>query len=444
MKILLIQPPRWNKSLSLLIGDQEPLNLETIAGMLSQHEVKLLDMRFDEDKLLSTLETYNPDIVGITTVTCEYNNSCEVLQKVKSYSCSILTVVGGVHATLVPEDFNRDFVDVVVLGEGEITFKELAEAYELKCDLSAVKGIALKKNGRLFFTEKRELIEDLNSISLPNRALTREHRQFYSRGRFHPIASIYSTKGCPYRCSFCCTWITSGKKFRTRGVDIFIKDLANIEEYYIIITDDNTIHDNRYSEELFKAVDTSGIKKEYQFFGRTDTIVKNPALLEKWRRVGLKRLLIGVEHLSDKRLRSVNKGTTQAINKKALEILRDLDIDIIAYFIVEPDFEKKDFDAITRYCNEMQLSDPVFTCLTAFPGTLLYHKMKDQLIDENYELFDTLHCLFKTKLPKKLFYEYYLNLYQRAYLNNYNKDSSYADKEIEQLLGLLKKDYDVL
>ncbi|MEJ2665082.1 MAG: cobalamin B12-binding domain-containing protein, partial [Spirochaetia bacterium] len=102
MKILLIQPPRWNFELSFVLGDQEPLGLETIAGMLPQHDIKLLDMRFEQQNLKSIIESFQPDVVGITGVTCEYHKICKVLREIKTISPRILTIVGGVHATLLP------------------------------------------------------------------------------------------------------------------------------------------------------------------------------------------------------------------------------------------------------------------------------------------------------------------------------------------------------
>ena len=133
-------------------------------------------MRFEPDNLMSTLESFNPHIVGITGVICEYYKVCDILKKVKGFSKNILTVVGGTHDTLIPGDYQKDFIEIIVIGEGELTFKELVETYEKKGDLSCIKGIAINKNVKLIYTEKRPLIKDLNKIPLPNRSLTKKHR----------------------------------------------------------------------------------------------------------------------------------------------------------------------------------------------------------------------------------------------------------------------------
>ncbi len=249
--------------MSFVIGDQEPLGLETLAGMLPQHPIQLLDMRFDGPDLDSIIRDFQPEIVGITGVTCEYNKVCEVLTRIKDLSPETLTVVGGAHATLTPEDFNREFVDVVVIGEGEVTFTEIVEAHEKKTDLSQISGIALRRDGKSVLTRKREVMMDLNTLPLPNRKITEAYRRHYSRGTWRPMGSLYSTRGCPYRCTFCCTWIMGDKKFRIRGVDSFIRDLASMDEHYVFVADDNTIHDTKYSMELVQAVKDSGLEKEY-------------------------------------------------------------------------------------------------------------------------------------------------------------------------------------
>lgn len=235
-----------------------------------------------------------------------------------------------------------------------------------------------------------------------------------------------------------------GEKFRIRGVDIFMKDLASIDEYYIFVCDDNTIHDTSYSEQLYNAVKESGTKKEYQFYGRVDTIVRRPDLIEKWRTVGLKRLLVGVEHITDERLRKINKANATNINNQALKILKKLDIETIAYFLIEPDFVKEDFDNLARYCEEMDIPHPIFVCLNAYPGTQLYEDMWDQIVDPNYEKIDVLHCPYKTKLPIKTFYRYYLDLYRRVYLSKIDKETGgYTYEQLEKIFKVFEKDFGI-
>ncbi len=152
MKILLIQPP-LNKNIvgAGILYLSEPLALETIAAGIEQHQVKILDMRI-EPNLEDELSAFSPDIVGCTGLTPDVYTVYSILEKVKKYNNNILTVVGGHHATMMPYDFNREFINVIVIGEGQHTFQELVDTYAQKGDFTQLRGLALPHNGKLTFT----------------------------------------------------------------------------------------------------------------------------------------------------------------------------------------------------------------------------------------------------------------------------------------------------
>ncbi len=441
MKILLIQPPR--RGLSFELGPIEPLGLETIAGCIQNHEIKIIDMRIDTD-LKSNLDNFQPDIVGITSVTAEVNVALRVLQSVKNYCKDILTVVGGVHATMVPEDFNKEFVDIIVIGEGEITFQELVEAYRNRTSFAKVAGLALPGKEQLYFTPSRELIKDLNSVPLPNRVLTGEYRQYYSRGSWRQLGALYSTRGCPFHCNFCCCWMVSNATFRIRGVESFIDDLKSIKEPYIFVADDNTILDFEYCERLYQAVKREGIKKKYEFYGRADVIAKRPDLIEKWKSVGLGLVLVGFEEITDSNLKKYNKNCNVKSNEIAINILKQNEVEIIAYFLIDSDFSKEDFNRLSEYIKIMELTHPMFPILTPFPGTELYKERRHEIINDNYELYDFVHCVFPTKLPEKEFYKCYIELIRETYLSRekaVSKKSVFSNQLVEKEIKILEKEY---
>ncbi|NOX97727.1 MAG: B12-binding domain-containing radical SAM protein, partial [Nitrospirae bacterium] len=107
MKVLLIQPPPNLNTIGVeSIFLNEPLALETVAAGIPHHEVRLLDMRLDSN-LQYQLDTFRPDIIATTAYTVEVYTVNKILQKIKRYNQNILTVIGGHHATMIPEDFNK-------------------------------------------------------------------------------------------------------------------------------------------------------------------------------------------------------------------------------------------------------------------------------------------------------------------------------------------------
>lgn len=411
MKILLIQPPTGETVISEDIYIHEPLALEYIGSGLSKtHQVRILDMRLEEN-LLGVLKAFRPKIVGFTGYTVHVDNIKTLSQKIKEFNSDILVVVGGHHATILPQDFRDPNIDILVIGEGVFTFQEIVNHFENKKKFQGIKGIAINKKFRLIFTESREY-PDLDDIPFPDRKLTQHLRHFYFSEWFQPVASIRTSKGCAFKCNFCSLWKETNRKYLKRDPNKIVEELKEIEESFIFFADDESFIDMKRMDKLADLVQAEGIKKEYFMYSRSDTIVKQPKLFEKWRKVGLVRVLVGFESHREKDLKRYNKRTTTEMNEKAIKILHRLGISIYASFIVHPDFEEKDFDELSNYSKQLKLVTPFFSVLTPFPGSELFEKSKGLETIKQYHLFDLCHSVLPTKLPLKRFYRelYYLYL----------------------------------
>jgi len=432
MKVLLIQPPPNPTTIGVeSIFLNEPLALEIIAAGIPHHEVRLLDMRLNYD-LEHQLDTFQPDIVATTAYTVEVYTVNSILQKVKEYNRNILTVIGGHHATMIPEDFNKEFIDVIVIGEGEITFQELVDTYEKEGNLRKINGLALPQEGTLLFNRARKAIADLDKSPFPNRDLTKEYRNHYARGKWRPLASMMTSRGCPFRCDFCAMWKINEGKYRLRSPESVVKELTIIEEKYIDFADDNTLHDLKRAEKIYNLIKEKGIKKTYKLYARSDAVVRQPDIIEKWKEIGMELILIGFESFRDKELQARNKRNTIRNNEEAIHILQENGVEIAAYFLIDPNYTKEDFDALGDYVEKMNLTHPAFTILTPFPGTDLFEKRYNDLVTHNYEKFDFFHSLFPTKLPEEEFYKHLGNLYRRCYSLNKNKEENILSKEMFQ------------
>ena len=179
--------------------------------------------------------------------------------------------------------------------------------------------------------------------------------------------------------------------------------------------DDNTLDHAENASVLADEIKRRGIKKRYELYGRVDTVVRRPDLVEKWRDVGMELLLLGLEAYDDQALKEMRKRTTTEMNKRAIEICRANGVEVAAYLIVDPAFDHEDFRRLSKYVEENNLTHPVFTILSPFPGTDLYNMVKETLITEGFELIDFFHTVLPTKLRLDEFYEEFLGLYRRAY-----------------------------
>jgi len=414
MKVLLIEPPfSPNQVHSKGLGLAEPLSLEVLAGSLRHHDVRILDMRLDPD-LPRALTDFQPDIVGAGCYTTGVYTTRALFRRVKELAPEVRTVVGGHHATLLPQDFLDESIDVICVGEGEETLRELVDTYEQGGDIGRVPGLALRRDGTLFFTGERPLL-NLDQAPWPNRELVSQYRPHYFRGSWKPIVSLNTERGCPFRCDFCSMWKFNRGKYRVRSAESVVAEIAALRERYVDFIDDNTLHDVRRAEAIADRLKAANLKKQYKAYARSDTIAKHPALVEKWRDIGLKIVLIGLESFKQSDLDSYGKRNTIANNEEAIRILKANDIEICSYFVIRPDWQPEDFQKLMDYVERWELTHPIFTVLTPLPGTEYYEQVRSQLTDDNYEHLDFFHVVLPTAMPLQDFYYAFYRLWKKGY-----------------------------
>lgn len=413
MRVLLIQPES-NDALMDEIFLFEPLALEYLgAGLqLDRHEVRLHDARIEPD-YLSVLAEFQPDLVALTGFTSHLNIVLGMARRIREISPDIKVVVGGHHATVRPEDFNRPEIDVVVIGEGVFTLRELTAALARGTSLQSIPGLAVPYPEGMLFSAPRPYT-DLNLLPLPDRSLTSRYRQRYFSEWFKPLASVRTSLGCTARCNFCALWQITGGNYLRREPESVVAELLTLEEQNVFFCDDESMCDAKRMERLAELIAAAGIRKNYVLYGRVDTIVNHPELFAKWAKVGLKQVFVGMEDFSDKRLAAMNKGTSVAQQRQAVEILRDLKVMMYASYMVDPSYTREDFASLKAHVREMKHSYATFTVMTPLPGTELYRDNQSRLLSHRPELFDMLHTLLPTTLPLEEFYQEMIELYKTA------------------------------
>ena len=413
MKILFVQPAL--KSLEFgfsLVAMPEPLALEVIAASLPDHEVRILDMRFDPN-LKRVLEDFSPDLVGVTALTTEVYSAQEVMVKTKEVSSDIFTLVGGHHATLLPEDFNIPQADAIAPGEGELILPDLIDAISNGRKLDEVQGLIWQDRDGHFIRNSFSTTKlNMNDMRLPRRDLTSAYRDEYFFITHKPDSSMASSRGCPYQCRFCSVWEFYDGSTKQMSPERVIEEIKAIETPTVSFLDDNFMLNNKRENAIADLIRSEGIEKQYFTQCRTDSIVRHPELLEKWSEIGLQGIFFGLEGASNRTLKKLNKSNVSRNNDEAIRICRDNGVIVWGAFIVDPDWSEDDFKQLHDYVEEKEITFRQFSVLTPLPGTQLYRSKVDELLTNNYIFFDCLHSVLPTRLPREQFYEYLASLYQ--------------------------------
>ncbi|HEX7371333.1 MAG TPA: radical SAM protein, partial [Thermodesulfobacteriota bacterium] len=398
MKILLMQPSQERGLGFRSLAVVEPLGLESIAGNISEHTVKILDLRI-ENHLSEMLRDFQPDFCGINcSFTIDVYQTREIATRIKKWNPRVPVYVGGHHASLSPEDFYCSDIDGVVVGEGEAAIRDLVKAHETQGEVKAIPGLVVNEPSAPCYTPKRPMVENLDELPIPARHLTRNYRRHYYLGFQKPFSIMETARGCAYRCDFCSVWKFFNGKCRMKSPERVIQEIKTIPEKYIFLADDNFLQSVPRAERIAHFILESRIKKRFTFQARSDAIVQHPEVVPLLRKAGFWKVFIGFEKIDEEAMSQLNKHNSDQNNEEALKILRAHGMEIIAAFIIDPSFQKQDFQRLRQYILDRKLYSPSLTILTPLPGTDLFDRVKERLVTTNYELFDYVHAVLPTRL----------------------------------------------
>jgi radical SAM superfamily enzyme YgiQ (UPF0313 family) len=414
VKILLIKPALSPVFFAPMWGD--PLELEYLAAAVPDHTVEILDMRVDKD-LHTKLEKFRPRLVGVTANTCDVPMALQVLREVKRFDARIVTAAGGTHATFLPADFAEQSVDAIFLGMADLSFRDFVSRLADGKDLSEVHNLALVRDGKLEFTAALPFEMDLDRLPFPARHLVAKYGGSYRDLTRSRTAQLMSSRGCPFRCTFCSCWKILNGRYLTRSPESVVEELALLGDEIdsVQFADDNTLHNVERARRLALLIRERKIRKKLSMYARADTVARHPDLMEDLKEAGLAHLTVGVESFREETLSTLNKRSSVETNNEAIRILRRLGIGNSAHFIVNPEFVESDFQELFRYVCKSELFQPTYTVLTPLPGTDLYQQLYDRLVIKDYAYFDLGHAVLPTRLSRKEFYRQLVHLYARTY-----------------------------
>lgn len=430
MRILLINPSQKTVYGTPIKPSYPPLGLLYIAACLEKENHKLEFLDFDndninKDKFKKFILKSNPNIVGLTATTSTIKHTKKLAEIIKQI-LKVPIIVGGIHATIAQENtLKSKFIDFIIIGEGEITIVELInELQKQKQNFSKIKGIGYKQNGKIFYTEPRPMIKNLDDIPFPARHLLK-HVYIPPDALKTPVASIFTSRGCPGRCTYCCTKNIFGRRLRFRSVKNVIEEIEfllkqGIKEIHIM--DDNfTVHKQRvleFRDEILKR----DIKTTFVFSNglRADKIDED--ILKALKDIGVLSVGFGVESGNQTILNNIKKDINLETVRKVYRLSKKFAFETWGFFIIGLPGDTKETVRDTIYfAKELDPDFAKFLILKPFPGSEVFEQLnKDNLIfDFNYDNYGVytkpVHNLKNLtaddmlKLQKQAFREFYLN-----------------------------------
>ena len=384
MRYLLINPATGDRRQPAYF----PLGLAYIASTLldAGQEVQVLDInahRWSPSEVERRLRVADFEAVGITGMVTEFRAVRRLSELVKEVNPEAKVILGGGLPTAFPGlVLERTQADIAVVGEGEVTIRELAIRLDHGAPFDDINGIWYKTGHDLIPTEPRELIEDLDTVPFPARHLFPMERYIenpvpYLRMFDRRVIStnVVSSRGCPYRCAYCFHGLW-GHRFRARSADNVVSEIKLLKETYgvsgVFFMDDTFVLNRRRALDICDQMIEEDLGITWVASARVNLV--DQQLLKRMQAAGCRVILYGIESGSQQILDEMGKGVTVGQARQAILDTWQQGILPIGYLMIGMFSETRETVAETvRFCNETGLVSG-FSYATPFPGTELYTK----------------------------------------------------------------------
>ncbi len=342
---------------SKTIASLPSLGLLTLAGMMSiEHDVSYIEI--DDIRQLDEIPT-GFDLVAISSFSAQMNEAYELGDKYKELG--ILTVIGGLHATALPDEAGQH-CDAVIIGEGEAVWQQV---------LDDAKGGSLKPQYGGFDSP-------FSMDTAPMPAFHLLDIDKYNR------ITVQTSRGCPHKCEFCASSILLTSKYKQKPIDKVIAELDAIQSIwnhpFIEFADDNSFVNHRYWKELLPQLKG----RKLRWFAETDlSVADDPEMLDLMRETGCAQVLIGLESPVDEGMAGIEmkndwKHRKFPMYKEAIKKIQSHGITVNGCFILGLDgHTPRIFENVYNFVKDAELYEVQVTYLTPFPGTPLYKRLLD-------------------------------------------------------------------
>ena len=322
-------------------------------------------------------EIAEADILGLSCMTATVDRGREIARQYKRLRARAgkpsRTIIGGIHASMMPQDVAPDF-DQVFVGEAETKFLDL------------LSGAVTEK---IVYGQR---LTDMDVLPTPDFTLIKGWQRI-------KVWPAMTSRGCPYACNFCSVTQMFGRGYRIRSLEKVTKDVAACPQGWVFFVDDHFVVDKARTREMVAGIRSArpGLRWSCQLRAE---VARDEDLIRAMADSGCRMVYIGFESINTESLKEMAKGQTVDDIRRSIAIFRKHGVGVHGMFMFGSDSDEPGiFQATSRFCLESRLASVQYLVLTPLPGTEYYRKMETEgrLLHRDWRFYDAMHVVFSPK-----------------------------------------------
>jgi len=407
MKIILITPP-YHSGIPELAGRWIPLGLVYLAGAARQAglSVEIYDAMAKDHgwaEIGERLGASRPDYVATSAITATVGDALKTLELAKRINPRAVTILGGVHASFMYEEIlsSSEAVDYIVIGEGELSLRQLLGVLEQGGDPSTVPGLAYRQGEAIVTTPPRPLARDLDQLPAAWDLLDWPDYQYFviPGSRF---GAVSTSRGCEEHCGFCSQQRFWGRSWRGRDPQKVADELEELYRRYqvnvFMITDEHASRDRGRWEALLDALIAKELPLNLIMETRVPDVIRDRDIFWKYRKAGIVHVSLGIESASQEQLDRLGKNARVDQVKEALDIIHAHDMVSEASFLVGfPEETVESVKATLKLAQYYNPDNANFFPVTPWPYSELYAELKPYIREWDYSKYNLIESIVEPR-----------------------------------------------
>ncbi|MFA5119256.1 MAG: radical SAM protein [Candidatus Omnitrophota bacterium] len=390
-----------------------PFFLAYATALLNRHDhtAGLIDAvaeGLDENCLIEKVRAFMPELIVIETSTPSFDNDINIAQSLSRALAGCQIALCGPHAGVYPGLIleRYDFVSFVLIGEYETALVDLAAAISGGLPLRPVPGLAFREAGRIYESARRKALVDLDSLPWPERAsLPLYNYNDGFAGLPQPNVQMLSSRGCPFRCTFC-LWpqtLYFERKYRKRDPEKVVDEMGFLIRNYgfkaVYFDDDLFNYDKKHVCGICRQIKKRGISVPWAVMARADLMDADTLL--SMAQAGLYAVKYGIESVNQRVLNACKKKMNIRRSMQAIKLTRKLGVKVHLTFCLGLPGETKASIRETREFIQAANPDSLqFSLATPFPGTEYFTALRGKEAIKSYDWADydgNRKCIIQTE-----------------------------------------------